>query len=82
MDSSYTAFHFWSEHRKHMIDEHNFFVSQARQRLFAQFEDEEMKDAADAYAEATWEAMGRHFDPDRHDPGDFAEQAYEAGIDL
>ncbi|WBU64281.1 hypothetical protein [Paracoccus aerodenitrificans] len=82
MDSSYTAFHFWSGHRKHLIDEHNFFVSQARQRLFAQFEDEEMKNAADAHAEATWEAMGRHFDPERHDPGDFAEQAYEAGTDL
>lgn len=50
MDSSYTAFHFWSRHRKHLIDEHNFFASQARQRQFAQFEDEEMKNAADAHA--------------------------------
>ncbi|MEN2559767.1 hypothetical protein AAER68_06395, partial [Acinetobacter baumannii] len=75
MDSSYTAFHFWSGHRRHLIDEHNFFVSQARQRLFSQFDDKEMKKAADAHAEATWEAMGQHFDPERHDPGDFAEQA-------
>ncbi|WP_299567520.1 hypothetical protein [uncultured Sulfitobacter sp.] len=82
MDSSYTAFHFWSGHRRHLIDEHNFFVSQARERLFSKFDDEEMKSAAEAHADETWEGMGRHFDPDRHDPGDFAEQAYEAGMDL
>lgn len=82
MDSSYIAFHFWSGKRKHLIDQHSFFVSQARQRLFTQFNDDEMKKAADAHAEATWEAMGRHFDPERHDPGDFAEQAYEAGTDF
>lgn len=82
MDSSYTAFQLWSGHRRQLIDEHNFFVSQARERLFAQFEDEEMKNAADAHAGATWEKMGQHFDPDHHDAGDFAEQAYEAGIAL
>lgn len=82
MNSSYTAFHFWSGHRRHLIGEHSFFVSQARERLFAQFDDEEMKKAADVHADATWEEMGQHFDPDRHDPGDFAEHAYEAGTDL
>lgn len=82
MDDSYTAFSFWSGHRRHLIGEHNFFVSQARERLFAQFDDEGMKKAADARADTIWEEMGRHFDPDRHDPGDFAEQAYDAGTDL
>jgi hypothetical protein len=78
----FTAFHFWIGHRKKLIYEHEFYVTQAKERLFAQFAEEDLKKAANDHAQSTWEEMGQYFDPDRHDEGDFADTAYEAGIDL
>lgn len=78
--SGYVLFQMWEPFRQSLIEEHLFYVEQARKRLLSQFDDIEKE--ADGAAE---EWLGQHshrFDPDRHDPGDFYESAHEAGIEF
>lgn len=61
-----------------IIARHEFYVEQARTRLLSQFENI----SADANrAGDEWLTQNAHeFDPDRHDPGDFYERAYDITI--
>lgn len=78
--SDYVLFQMWEPFRRSLIQGHLFYVEQARKRLLSQFEDIE----ADAdRAAAEWlERSKQHFDPDRHDPGDFYEAANDVGIEF
>lgn len=78
--SGYALFHMWGPFRQSLIKGHLFYVEQARKRLLSQFED--MGADADRAAEAWLEQSGQHFDPDRHDPGDFYEAAHDIGIEF
>ncbi len=70
-------FQMWGPFRESLIEEHRFYVSQAKKRLLSQFDNIEAE--ADKAADE-WEKDHAHlFDPERHDPGDFGERAYEAG---
>lgn len=73
-------FNMYSGFRDQLIEKHKFFVQQARFRLLDQFTDEAISEEADRTAEESWERRGQYFDPDRHDPGDFAEAANDDGI--
>lgn len=78
--SGYVLFQMWGPFRQSLIQGHLFYVEQARKRLLSQFEDIEAD--ADRAAEEWLEQSGQHFDPDRHDPGDFYEAANDAGIEF
>lgn len=42
---------------------------------------ENIEEESKAIAEEKYQELGRYFNPDYHDPGDFAEDAWEAGIE-
>lgn len=70
----------WGPFRESLINGHLFYIEQAQKRLLSQFDD--MEAEADRAAEEWLEKSGPHFDPDRHDPGDFYEAANDAGIEF
>lgn len=76
----YAVFKMWDERRRSLVRRHEFYVAEARKRLLSQFEN--MEAEADEAAEKWLEESGQNFDPDRHDPGDFYEQAGEVGIEF
>ncbi len=78
--SGYVLFQMWGPYRQSLIRGHSFYVEQARKRLLSQFED--MEAEADRASEEWLEERGQHFDPDRHDPGDFYEAAHDVGIEF
>lgn len=78
--SGYVFFQMWGPFRQSLVKGHLFYVEQARKRLLSQFNDIEAD--ADRAAEEWLEQSGRHFDPDRHDPGDFYETAHDVGIEF
>lgn len=78
--SGYVLFQMWGPFRQSLIKGHLFYVEQARKRLLSQFDDIEAD--ADRAAEEWLAQRGQHFDPDRHDPGDFYEAAHDVGIEF
>lgn len=78
--SDYVLFQMWGPFRQSLIVGHLFYVEQARRRLLSQFEDIEAE--ADRAAEEWLQRSSGHFDPDRHDAGDFYEAANDAGIEF
>lgn len=73
-------FYLWSGQRSRIIEELAFYVDEADSRLLSRFDN--MSEEAEAHARDVYESMGRYFDPDRHDPGDFAETANDSGINF
>lgn len=63
-----------------VLEPHKFYVKQARHRLLSQFND--ISREADEEVKAHYKMLGQYFDPDRDDPSDSAEAAYDAGISL
>lgn len=78
--SGYILFQMWEPFRQTLIAGHLFYVEQARKRLLSQFADIESE--ADKAAEAWLEDNSHRFNPDTHDPGEFEERAYDAGIEF
>lgn len=70
----------WRPIRERLIANHEFYVREAKRRLLDQFNDDSMKADADQYANEWLERRAMFFDPDRDDPGDNYEQAYEENI--
>lgn len=70
----------WEPYRQQLIANQNFYVEQGRKRLLSQFQD--VSDEADKFADEWLSRSNQWFDPDRHDPDDFQEQAYEKSIDF
>lgn len=68
--------------RVRWVDETKFFFDQASNRLLTQFADEILSADAEAHSNAVYEKMGQRFDPDYHDPGADAEDAYHEGVEL
>ncbi len=78
--SEIVLFKMWGPFRQSLIDGHLFYVEQANKRLLSQFDDIEVE-AKKAYEE--WLERNVHrFDPDRHDPAEFEEAAYDASIEF
>lgn len=78
--SNTTLFHMWRHFREKLIAEHDFYIAQAKRRLLSQFAN--LEEEADKYSEEWLESVSHRFDPDRHDPGDFYEQANDEGIEF
>lgn len=70
----------WGPTRDHLIANHDFYVAEAKRRLLDPFDDDTMKADADRHADAWLAERGRYFDPDRDDPGDYYERAYDENI--
>lgn len=78
--SGYVLFQMWEPFRQSLIKGHSFYVEQARKRLLSQFNDIEAE--ADHAAREWLDQSGKYFDPERHDPGDFYEDANDVGIEF
>lgn len=75
---SHTLFHMDPGYRQHLIEKHRFYVNEGRSRLLTQFDD--VSAEADAFAEK-WASERSHlFDPERDDPSDLDERAWEESI--
>lgn len=61
-----------------LLGPHEFYVLQAKQRLLSQFND--ISREADEVEKQHYEKLGQFFDPDRDDPADSYEAAYQEGI--
>lgn len=77
---AYVLFHMWEPFRKQIIASHNFYVEQAQKRLLSQFQN--MEAEADKYETEWLNSHSHYFDPDRHDPSDFYEQANDKSIEF
>jgi hypothetical protein len=66
------------DRRARFIAGHKFYVGQAATRLLSQFQNIESE--ADSFAEEWLNSVGHNFDPDRHDPASFYEQANDERI--
>ena len=76
--AGYVLFHMTSSFRDSLIEEHLFYVEQARKRLLSNFSD--MENEAQKAGDEWLARAGRFFDPERHDPVSFEEQAHEEAI--
>jgi hypothetical protein len=70
----------WGPTREGLIANHEFYVREAKRRLVDQFDEGTMKAEADRLADEWLEQRAPYFDPDRHDPADMYERAYEESI--
>lgn len=75
-----TLLHMWSRFKEKLIAEHEFYMEQANKRLLSQFSN--IENEAKKYAEEWLEKASHHFDPDRHDPSSFYEQAHEESVEF
>lgn len=72
-------FQMWEPFRQSLLEEHRFYIEQGKKKLLSQFENMEQEATE---AGERWLHEHEHlFDPDRHDPGDFEENAYQEGIE-
>ncbi|WP_421504444.1 hypothetical protein [Erwinia rhapontici] len=72
------TFWFHPPDQRYYLEPHDFYVRQAQQRLLSQFND--ISREADEVQEQHYEKLGQFFDPDRDDPADSYEAAYQEGI--
>lgn len=77
---NYSLFQMWEPHRQSLIAGHLFYVEQAKKRLLSQFQD--INQEADSAADQWLKDHNHHFNPDFHSPGDFEEQAFNAGLEF
>src|SRR5262245_51319463 len=70
----------WERFRQSLIKGLLCYVEQVRKRLLSQYDD--ISAEADKAAEEWLENHRHRFDPDRHDPADFHEAAYDASIEF
>lgn len=80
MTVRYSLFQMWEPFRQSLIAGHLFYVEQAKKRLLSQFSDIEAE--ADQAANQWLDDNDHRFNPDFHSPGDFEEQAFDAGLEF
>jgi hypothetical protein len=69
--------HLWSHKRSYLLQEFDFYLSQADRRVFVGFGN--LEEEAKQFANDEFDRMGRSAGPDA-DPGDYAEAAWDRGI--
>jgi hypothetical protein len=74
----YVLFQICEPFRQQLISNHKFYVEQAQKRLLSQFDD--IKGEANRFAEKWLEEHSHLYNPDRHDPGEFEERAFDKSI--
>lgn len=68
-EKDFSLFYFATIDRAYFLDKHNFYVSEARKRLFSQFSDSDLEAEARQKEKDYYEAAGKRFDPDYDDEG-------------
>ena len=76
---SMTLFEMGEPIRARLIRSHKFYVEQAQKRLLSQFQN--IEEESDKYSEEWLNLQSENFDPDRHSPDDFYEQATSEGVE-
>lgn len=76
----YVYFQMWGPFRESLIQNHLFYLEQARSRLLSHFEN--MEQEADEAGNRWLQQSGIHFDPDRDDPGTYYERANDVGVEF
>ncbi len=79
-NKDFSLFYFATIDRSYFLDKHNFYVAEARKRLFSQFSDSDLEAEAGQREQDYYEAAGKRFDPDYDDEGAICEQAHDEGI--
>ncbi len=77
---SFTLFYMCEAQKDYLISRHNFYIEQAKKRLLSQFQNKDTE--AEEYAKEWLNSRAQYFDPDRHDPSSFYEEAHEESIGL
>lgn len=78
--ANFVAFQMWGPFRKQLVRAHIFYVEQAKKRLLTRFEN--IEEEAQAEMDTWLQETSHLFDPERHDPSDFYEQANDVGIEF
>lgn len=73
-------FQMYSGHRARLVEEHEFYVQQAKKVLLIHFSGQAISEEADRAAKESLGRRAQYFDPDCEDPGDFEEAAYHHGV--
>lgn len=79
-DKNIPLFYFATIDRTYILDKHNFYVDEARKRLFAQFSDSDLEAEALQKEQDYYKDAGKRFNPDYDDEGAIWEQAHDVGI--
>ena len=79
-DKDFTLFYFATIDRPYILGKHNFYVTEARKRIFAQFSDIDIQAASQQKEQDYYEEAGKYFNPDSDDEGAIWEQAMHVGI--
>lgn len=75
-----SLFYFASIDRPIFLEEHRFYVEEAKKRLLSQFSDVGIEEEAKQKEHNYYEWAGQHFNPDYHDEADVWERAHDEGI--
>lgn len=73
-------FYFATSDRTYILGKHNFYVSEARKRIFAQFSESNFEVEARQKEQDYYDEAGRRFNPDYDDEGSIVELAHDEGI--
>lgn len=68
-DKNIPLFYFATIDRTYILDKHNFYVDEARKRLFAQFSDSDLEAEALQKEQDYYKDAGKRFNPDYDDEG-------------
>lgn len=79
-ERDFPLFYFATIDRPNFLDKHNFYVTEAITRLFAQFRGSDLEAEAQQKEQDYYEAVAKHFAPDYDDEGGIWEQAHNEGI--
>lgn len=75
--SNYVLFQMTEPLRQSLINQHLFYVEQAKARLLVQFSELEPTESAESFISGWMEENKHHFDPSFHEPGDSYAEACE-----
>lgn len=78
-NQNYTIFYFAEIDRPAFINKHNFYVKEAKSRIFSQFNESLIEIEAQKIVDNYYEQAGEHFNPEYDDEGSILEQANFAG---
>ncbi|WP_368525458.1 hypothetical protein [Enterobacter asburiae] len=78
MSNDFTTFYLAPIDLPIILEPHEFYVSEAKRRLLTQFNDIDRE--AQEVEERALEVFGHNFDPDRDDPADAYEWAYQKNV--
>ncbi|WP_269900285.1 hypothetical protein [Paenalcaligenes faecalis] len=79
--SKFQTFYFADIDKSMVLGAHEFYVSEARNRVLTQFSDVVREKEAKEIENSYLDKRSKNFDPDLHDPADIYEDAYFEGLD-